>query len=93
KITSITCDNASSNDVMARTLETLLPDFDADKDRTRCFAHIINLVAKSLLKMFDPPKNTNADGERDDDDEDDAGTSYSLIITFPLLNSFLVRCT
>ncbi|KAJ6614843.1 hypothetical protein B0H10DRAFT_2220936 [Mycena sp. CBHHK59/15] len=45
-------------------------------DRTRCFAHIINLVAKSLLKMFDPPKKTSsntdtgADGDRDDDDDD-----------------------
>ncbi|KAJ7611034.1 hypothetical protein B0H17DRAFT_893514, partial [Mycena rosella] len=53
KLTSITCDNASSNDTMARVLEGLLPSFDADKDRTRCFAHIINLVAKSMLRMFD----------------------------------------
>ncbi|KAF8126639.1 hypothetical protein K438DRAFT_1490844, partial [Mycena galopus ATCC 62051] len=53
KLTSVTCDNASANDAMARTLETLLPPFDAQNDRTRCFAHIINLVAKSMLKMFD----------------------------------------
>ncbi|KAJ7668057.1 hypothetical protein B0H17DRAFT_838104, partial [Mycena rosella] len=70
KLTSITCDNASSNNTMARVLEGLLPSFDADKDRTRCFAHIINLVAKSMLRIFDPPKDTETDGERDNDNDE-----------------------
>ncbi|KAJ6608730.1 hypothetical protein B0H10DRAFT_1815190, partial [Mycena sp. CBHHK59/15] len=74
---SITCDNASANDAMAHALESRLIAFDAQKDRTRCFDHIMNLVAKSLLKMFDPPpKNSfgnsddadDTDGDRDDED-------------------------
>ncbi|KAJ7135162.1 hypothetical protein C8R46DRAFT_888404, partial [Mycena filopes] len=72
RITGITCDNASNNDVMARVLETLIPPFDAEKDRTRCFAHVINLVAKSMLRMFDPPKDTDKEGERDDNDDEGA---------------------
>ncbi|KAK6977237.1 ribonuclease H-like domain-containing protein [Favolaschia claudopus] len=70
---SITADNASSNDTMMTHLETLLPSFSADLDRMRCFAHVINLVAKSLLKMFDPPKKDDgtSDKNRDDDADDD----------------------
>jgi hypothetical protein len=37
---------------MVTELAGSLPNWDASK-RTRCFAHIINLVAKSLLKQFD----------------------------------------
>ncbi|KAJ6609637.1 hypothetical protein B0H10DRAFT_1813386, partial [Mycena sp. CBHHK59/15] len=77
KLTSITCDNASSNDPMVHSLQARLPAFDAAKDRTRCFAHIISLVAKSLLKMFDPPKKASADADTDQDgdrgDEDPSG--------------------
>lgn len=36
-------------------------------NRTRCFAHILNLVAKSLLKQFDVEKKTK-DGRSTDDD-------------------------
>ncbi|KAF5345748.1 hypothetical protein D9758_011876 [Tetrapyrgos nigripes] len=53
KIFSITADNASSNDTMISALETLLPDFPGEPNRTRCFNHIINLVGKSLTKLFD----------------------------------------
>ncbi|KAJ7268151.1 hypothetical protein B0H12DRAFT_1001243, partial [Mycena haematopus] len=63
KLTSITCDNASANDAMVHALQTRLPAFDANQDRTRCFDHIVNLVAKSLLKMFDPPKKSHANSD------------------------------
>ncbi|KAJ7437457.1 hypothetical protein B0H11DRAFT_1650415, partial [Mycena galericulata] len=53
RITSVTCDNASNNDTMIDTLATLLPNFGGKKDHTRCFTHIINLVAKSFLRLFD----------------------------------------
>jgi hypothetical protein len=56
---------------MAAALKQQLPSFSADKDRTRCFAHIINLVAKSLLKMFDPPKKTDGTSDKDGDNDDD----------------------
>jgi hypothetical protein len=34
----------------------LLPNFPGDANCTRCFAHIVNLIAKSLLRQFDLPK-------------------------------------
>ena len=55
QILSITCDNAFCNDTMVGELDNDLPDF-SDENRTRCFLHIINLVAKMLLKQFDVPK-------------------------------------
>ncbi|KAJ6461781.1 hypothetical protein C8R45DRAFT_769070, partial [Mycena sanguinolenta] len=71
QVLSVVCDNASANDAMARALESRLVAFDAQKDRTRCFDHVMNLVAKSLLKMFDPPpKKKKSLGDADTDDED-----------------------
>lgn len=49
----ITCDNASNNDTMVEELMDLLPGFPGDLYRVRCFAHVLNLVAKSLIKHFD----------------------------------------
>jgi hypothetical protein len=37
-------------------LEKVLFDFPGDVNQTRCFAHTINLCAKSILKHFDLPK-------------------------------------
>jgi hypothetical protein len=34
----------------------LTQNFAGNASRTRCFTHIINLIAKSLLKQFDVPK-------------------------------------
>ena len=58
-IVSIVCDNATSNDAMVNRLAHLLPEFEGHEDCTRCFAHVINLVTKSLLKMFDAPGQTD----------------------------------
>jgi hypothetical protein len=52
KILSVTCDNASNNDTMLENLDDLLSEYSS-LNRTRCFAHILNLVAKALLKQFD----------------------------------------
>jgi hypothetical protein len=52
KMLSVTCDNASNNDTMMEELDDLLTGFSS-LNRTRCFAHILNLVAKALLKQFD----------------------------------------
>ncbi len=38
---------------MTDELEALLPDFQGTFSRTRCFLHILNLVAKAILKQFD----------------------------------------
>jgi hypothetical protein len=41
---------------MIDELEVLLDDFPGAANRTRCFTHILNLVAKSVMKQFDLPK-------------------------------------
>ncbi|KAK7015603.1 ribonuclease H-like domain-containing protein, partial [Favolaschia claudopus] len=79
RLISITCDNASPNDTMCQNLENRLDGFNAEKNRTRCFDHVGNLVAKSLLKMFDAPKKKGegsepaapGDGDRDEDEAND----------------------
>jgi hypothetical protein len=66
KILSVTCDNASNNDTMIHELDDSLSEFSS-LNRTRCFAHILNLVAKALLKQFDvktEDKNALTDDER-----------------------------
>jgi len=68
QILSITCDNASSNDTMTDHLEDLIEAFPGQANRTRCFAHIINLVAKSLIKQFDVTKKK---GDQTSDDFND----------------------
>ncbi|KAF4618847.1 hypothetical protein D9613_009691 [Agrocybe pediades] len=69
QILSLTCDNASSNDALISQLPTLLDAFPGAANRTRCFTHILNLVAKVILRQFDTPK-----GKADDaiDDAADA---------------------
>lgn len=34
----------------------LLPNFPGAANRCRCFLHVVNLIAKTLLKQFDIPK-------------------------------------
>ena len=51
KILSITCDNASKNDAMVKQLDDTLTKFAA-VNCTHSFAHIVNLVVKSLLKTL-----------------------------------------
>jgi len=41
---------------MIEEFEHLLNDFPGAANQTRCFAHIINLVVKSILRQFDVPK-------------------------------------
>ncbi len=70
QILSITCDNASNNDTMVTTLgdSESLPSFSGQENRTHCFAHVLNLIAKSLLKQFDPPKRKSNGNGNDDND-------------------------
>ena len=56
QILSITCDNASPNDAMVDALAELVVAFPGAANRTRCFAHILNLVVKVILRQFDVPK-------------------------------------
>ncbi|KAF9015873.1 hypothetical protein BDZ89DRAFT_904414, partial [Hymenopellis radicata] len=69
KVLSVTCDNAAPNDVMMECLVDGLPNFGGPRARTRCFAHIVNLVAKSMLCLFNQlaKKSKGKDGNEDDD--------------------------
>jgi hypothetical protein len=53
KILAVTCDNASNNDVMIKELAEFVPGFEGEVGHTRCFLHVVNLVAKSLIHQFD----------------------------------------
>jgi len=72
KILSITCDNATNNDKMIRQLSHLLENFPGAANQTRCFTHILNLVVKSILKQFDPPKKKAQDLLQNDGTNDGA---------------------
>jgi hypothetical protein len=52
---------------MAEKLEDLLPAFSSG-NRARCFTHILNLIAKSLLKQFDVAKKAEVDGELNEEE-------------------------
>lgn len=41
---------------MIEHLATLINTFPGPANQTRCFAHILNLVAKSVLRQFETPK-------------------------------------
>ena len=41
---------------MVEHLATLVETFPGAPNQTRCFAHILNLVAKSVLRQFEGPK-------------------------------------
>lgn len=62
----MTCDNASNNDRMLEVMGINLLDFHSDLQRVRCFAHVVNLVAKSLIKQFD----TTGKGRNAEDSEE-----------------------
>ena len=63
QILSITCDNASANDAMIDHLSEIVDKFPGSANRTRCFTHILNLVAKCIMKQFDSPKAKGSDFE------------------------------
>ena len=41
---------------MVEALKDLLEIFPGESNRTRCFDHIVNLIAKSVIQQFDIPK-------------------------------------
>jgi hypothetical protein len=44
---------------MIDELEDLVEGFSGAPNRTRCFAHIINLIAQTVIRQFDIPKENN----------------------------------
>lgn len=59
----MTCDNASNNDAMIQELGRVVPSFAGFAGHTRCFLHIVNLVAKSLIRQFDAKTAIEGDTE------------------------------
>ena len=77
----VTCDNASANDKMVESMATIMSHFSGEANRARCLAHIVNLVAKIILRQFDMSKkkkkknlpdetDTANDANKDQEDED-----------------------
>ena len=60
---------------MMDELQRHLPHFPGEASRTRCFCHIINLVAKSIITQFDVPPLLE---EIDDEDVEDAEERQDL---------------
>ena len=49
----MTTDNTTSNDTMIEELADKIALFNSEPNYTRCFAHTINLVVKTVLHQFD----------------------------------------
>ena len=71
---------------MIEHLAVLVDTFPGAANQTRCFAHILNLVMKSILRQFEGPKKggkvgadvaMEIDGDNDNDDEEEEGNSGS----------------
>jgi len=55
QILAITCDNTSNNSTMIIELSTLVPSFPGESNQIRCFNHVLSLVAKTAIRVFDVP--------------------------------------
>ena len=61
QILGVTADNASNNDKMIKHLATLIKTFPGTANKTQCFMHILNLIAKSVLHQFEALKSKGRD--------------------------------
>lgn len=53
------------NDVLIEKLADIVEEFPGQANQTRCFNHVISLVARSIVKVFDTPQkkgDRNAEG-------------------------------
>ena len=53
-------------------LSVLLDKYPGAANRTRCFTHILNLVAKCIMKQFDPPTKKRKTGDEIEDNDSDS---------------------
>lgn len=51
---------------MVEELGDLVDRFSGEAGRVRCFNHIVNLAAKSVIRQFDPPDKATADDNLED---------------------------
>ena len=62
---------------MVAELAELLKTFPGGANRTRCFTHILNLIARSMIRQFDLPK-SQADAALDATDQELADLAEEL---------------
>lgn len=55
----MTLDSASNNDRMIRVLPEKVPAFAGEASQVRCFNHVLNIVARMIVKQFDVPKHAS----------------------------------
>lgn len=58
---------------MVRELQKLIPAFAGEASLTRCFLHVVNLVAKTTIRVFDVPRKDK------DSNDDDAATGDAVL--------------
>ncbi|QRV88442.1 AC transposase [Ceratobasidium sp. AG-Ba] len=56
KLVSVCLDNASNNDTLTEWLPRLIESFIGPQSRTRCAAHVVNLIVKAFTDHFTAPK-------------------------------------
>jgi len=66
QLLGMTADNASNNDTLMHNLAQISKrwarSWREEQGHARCFAHILNLVAQSLLRQFDAPARDKGNG-------------------------------
>ena len=50
---------------MIDSLSTIMADYPGEANRSRCLAHIVNLVVKIILRQFDVSKKKGKQNEPD----------------------------
>ncbi|KNF05266.1 hypothetical protein PSTG_01480 [Puccinia striiformis f. sp. tritici PST-78] len=82
QICGIVSDNASNNKTMIEELRKLKwKRFKGEPQWIQCFAHVLNLVVKAILRPFGPPKKKTCSAS-DDDESNNEEEAEHLIAKF-----------
>ena len=63
---------------MVEHLSTLIENFPGAANQTQCFSHILNLVAKSILRQFEVQKKTGRNKNLEDENDALAALAQEL---------------
>jgi hypothetical protein len=72
--------------MMIEHLSTLVENFPSSTNQTRCFTHILNLVAKIILRQCEPKKKARHGEAEDADDAKKALAALTEELNLPDLN-------